>query len=342
MRRFLIKLLNWEYWPQWVVYMPLGVYYCYLAIKARSFLFFSAANPGIVTGGMFFESKWDVLQLLPRDLFPETIFAHAEDDVATITEKMMAAGIEFPAIAKPDRGGRGWGVQKIENEAELAEYRAKMKVDFLVQAYAGQPLELSVFYVRHPDMERGKISSITFKKLLTVTGDGRSTLRELILQNDRAYLQKDVLFPQLKDQLDEVPAEKQEWLLVPYGNHVRGAEFRDWSHMADAQTEAAFDNICKQIPGFFYGRFDLRVSSLDALKAGEDIAILELNGTGAEPAHIYDPAYSFVQATKDLCWHYRQMFEIAQHNRKAGERYMAMNEYRSLKRMEKAYKKQAA
>lgn len=342
MRRFFIKLRSWEYWPQWIVYMPLGVYYLYLAARARSLFFFSATNPGIETGGMFFESKWDVFQLIPDHLYPTTLQIGEDESADRVAGRIETAGISFPLIAKPDRGERGWGVQRINNLNELADYRQKNRMTFLVQAYVDYPIELSIFYVRHPHSSKGMISSVTYKKLLAIVGNGRSTIRELILGADRAYLQKDVLFRQFADRLNDILANGEELILVPYGNHVRGAEFKDFRAIIDDELLLTFDSICRQIPGFYYGRFDLRVKSLADLKEGKHIAIMELNGAGAEPAHIYDPRFRFLQAQSDIIWHYRQMFEIAMHNKKQGSTFMTMNEYRRLKEEEKAYKKRAA
>ena len=58
----------------YVVYFPVGIYYIYLAARARSFFFFSASNPTIETGGMFFESKMKIFDLIPKALYPPTIF----------------------------------------------------------------------------------------------------------------------------------------------------------------------------------------------------------------------------------------------------------------------------
>lgn len=342
LRRFKIRLTNWEYWPQWLVYLPLSVYYIYLSARARSFFFFSAANPGIETGGMFFESKWDVFQLLPRHLYPATVLVKGLDSPDEALQKLHTAQMTFPLIAKPDRGERGWNVSKVNNEDELKEYMGRVKVDFLIQAFVDYPIELSIFYVRHPESEQGHITSVTYKQLLTVTGDGRSMLRDLILNKDRAYLQKDILFRERHGELARIPEKGEEILLVPYGNHVRGAEFRDYGAIIDAELAATFDTICKQVPGFYYGRFDLRAKSIDALKQGKDFAILELNGSGAEPAHIYDPKYRLFQAHKDLFWHYRKMYEIAAHNKKNGNEFMTYAKYREMKKQEKRYKQMAA
>jgi len=116
----------------WFVYFPVSFYYIYLALKARSFFFFSASNPSIETGGMFFESKWSIFKLIPKKYYPSTILINKEDDVKVISAKMKEAGIEFPIIAKPDRGERGWHVKRIGSANELACYKKAMIVDFLI------------------------------------------------------------------------------------------------------------------------------------------------------------------------------------------------------------------
>ena len=139
-RRLYIKAFSWEYWPMWLVYFPASFYLVYLSIKARSFFFFSASNPSIETGGMFFESKWKIFELTPKEYFPATVLIYEDDDMGIIKEKMNATGIQFPAIAKPDRGERGWGVKKIASLNELADYKLSMGVQFLIQAYVNYPL----------------------------------------------------------------------------------------------------------------------------------------------------------------------------------------------------------
>jgi hypothetical protein len=180
MRKFFIKLMNWEYWPIWVVYFPTGFYFTYLAIRARSFFFFSASNPTIETGGMFFESKRKIFDLIPKEYYPATVYIDESENILSIERKIQDAGISFPLIAKPDKGGRGWCVKKINSINELADYKSKMNVAFIIQAYIAYPLELSVFYYRNPASVKGIITSVTLKKMLSVTGDGHSTIDELI------------------------------------------------------------------------------------------------------------------------------------------------------------------
>ncbi len=337
-RSFYIKVFSWEYWPMWLVYFPVSFYYIYLSIKARSLFFFSASNPSIETGGMFFESKWSIFKLMPQEFYPSTILINEEDTVKVILEKMKAANIEFPVIAKPDRGERGWCVKKIVCVNELTDYKNAMRVDFLIQAYVSYPLEFSIFYFRNPNSETGALTSVTLKKLLTVTGDGYSTVDELIQQNDRSFLQYGKLKENKQIDLDRILEIDEQEVLVPYGNHVLGAMFLNYNRIIDEELIATFDSISKQIPGFYFGRFDLRCTSIEDLKKGKNIAILELNGAGAEPAHIYTPGFSFFKAQLVIASHYRMMYQAAFENRKAGVPFMSFKSFNNTRRLEKEYK----
>jgi hypothetical protein len=58
-------------------------------------------------------------------------------------------------------------------------------------------------------------------------------------------------------------------LLEPIGNHCRGTIFRDKGDLISDPLCEVFDTISKSIEGFYYGRFDLRVRSMEDLIKGE-------------------------------------------------------------------------
>jgi hypothetical protein len=62
---------------------------------------------------------------------------------------------------------------------------------------------------------------------------------------------------------------------------------------------------------------------------------MELNGCGAEPAHIYDPDFSFWEACAVQVGHWTKIFRIARANRQKGFRYLshreALDYYRKFK-----------
>jgi hypothetical protein len=332
-----IKIFNWEYWPMWMVYLPASFYFIYLSIKARSFCFFSAANPSIETGGMIFESKWDIFKLIPKQYYPNTIIITAKENIDTVIAKMYNAGLQFPIVAKPDRGERGWCVEILKSKAELQDYLSNYPIDFLLQQYIDYPIELSIFFYRHPAAENGVVTSVTKKEYLKVTGDGRSNLHELIKKNDRAFLQLEKLKKITALDLDKILKNRETQILVPFGNHVRGAMFLDYCNIIDEKLNAVFNTLSKQIEGFYFGRFDIKCNSIEELKEGK-FSILELNGSGAEPAHIYQPGFSFLKAQKVIMQHYKMMYDAAKANNKKGTAYMSLRSFREVNAAQKKHK----
>ena len=126
--------------------------------------------------------------------------------------------------------------------------------------------------------------------------------------------------------------------LVPYGNHVLGAMFLDYNHIIDDDLINTFDSISKRVEGFYFGRYDIKCTSIEDLKKGKNISILELNGSGAEPAHIYDPGFSYLKAQFVLINYFKNMYTASIENHKTGTRYMTYNEFKLTRNFEKAYK----
>ncbi len=337
-RRMHIKFFNWEYWPMWLVYLPSFFYFVYLSLKARSCCFFSVANPSIETGGMIFESKWDIFKLIPKEYYPSTILITANENTDTVIISMNNAGIGFPAIAKPDRGERGWCVAILQNKKDLQNYITRHPIDFLVQQYIGYPVELSVFYYRHPGSANGIITSVTGKEYLSVTGDGISNICELIKANDRAFLQMENLRLSGNINFNRFLHKGEKMVLAPFGNHTRGAMFLDYCSIIDDELTATFNKMSKQIEGFYFGRFDLKCKSIDDLKKGHHFLVLELNGAGAEPSHIYQPGFSFIKAQQVITSHYKMMYLAAKANHKKGIPFMSLQSFAAVRAAERKHK----
>lgn len=328
---FLIKLSNWEYWPFEIIYAPVFIYWLYLSIKARSLFFFSAANPGIETGGLIGESKIKILQKVPKQYLPKTIYVPHGEAIDTVVNGLNSVNIDFPLIAKPNIGSRGFLVKKIIDISELKNYLGQQNVDFLLQEFIDYPMELSILYYRFPNELTGSISSVTIKRYLTVKGDGQSTVMQLIKRYDRAKLQLDTLRISHKGIMDQVPGKDEIIELVPFGNHCRGAAFFNGSHLIDENLIATFDRISHQLDGIYYGRYDIKCSDIDSLRRGKYFKILEINGVGAEPAHIYDPDYHLFQAFKDILRQWKIIYQISMFNRRQGTNFMSLPEaYQTL------------
>ena len=322
---FWIKFKSWEYWPFGIVQFPLFFYWLWLSLKARSIFFFSASNPEILMGGMLGESKFDVLKLVPDEIKPRSILVQLPSSVSDILTTLNKHQLDFPVVFKPDLGERGWMVKIIRSSADVEQYLSEIRIDFIIQELVDFPLEFGVFYVRYPNDSNGRVNSITMKDFLHVVGDGSSTLEELILKKDRAKLQWETLKISHRDQLKNIPAEGVKVELVPIGNHCLGTTFLNGNHLITDRLNASFDRISKQIKGFYFGRFDIRCASFEDLENGR-IKVMELNGCGAEPAHIYQPGFSLAEAFKVLFTHWRNLYVISTQNHSRGVPYLSFRE----------------
>ncbi|MDP4245407.1 MAG: NRDE family protein [Bacteroidota bacterium] len=327
LKRLLTRVASWEYWPFAILYLPVFFYWAWLSVKARSFFFFSTANPSITNAGFLMESKRQIYDLMPQGSYPGTVYCPKGRPVIAIRQSLQERQLKFPLIAKPDIGQRGMQVSLLKDECALYLYSARSKVDFLLQEYIDYPHEAGIFYYRRPGEPKGHISGIVGKELLAVRGDGQSTVEMLLRMNGRYALQIPALRAAYGHFLEQIPARGEEHLLVPYGNHSRGAKFLDWTDRVTPALETMIDAVCRRVPGFYFGRLDIRFASWEELCAGRKFSVIELNGAGSEPAHIYDPGHSIFFAWKEIIRHLRLLFDISRANaRREGLTPMSMRE----------------
>lgn len=325
---WLQRLIRWEFWPWRVVYVPIAVYWFFLAIKARGWVFFSAANPCMRFGGLVAYSKTDVTKLVPDEYLPKTIFIVSPDELNEILAQVRSKEMFFPLIIKPDMGERGKGVKILRTEEELSKAISSVKERMLLQVYEDLPMELGVLYSRHRDEPKGKITSIVIKDFPTVTGDGKSTLLQLILANQRTRFSYKIHLKRFADRLNEVIPKGEKLRIVNIGNHMLGTTFLNGNHLNSSELETIFDNLAKQIKGFQIGRFDLRTESIEALLK-DDFKVIEVNGVNSEPCHIFHPGRSVFLGWGDLFKHWKRIADISIANHKNGVPYASYWEIRS-------------
>lgn len=327
------RLIHWEYWPVWAVYTPLLPVWLYFAARARALFFFSASNPTMDNGGMGMESKDKIYKIIPPEVIPKTVFLRRESTDAEILATLNASGIAFPLIVKPDIGLKGLGVEKVLNTKELMAFVRRLNLDFLMQELVTYPLEVGIFYCRMPNETSGQITGIVSKVFLSVTGNGRDTVLDLIGQTPRALFQLPVLRRRYSEaDLNEVLPPGVEKILVPFGSHTRGSEFHDISHRCTPELTRLIDDICVRTPGFYFGRLDIRYQSWEELCAGNSFKIIEINGAGSEPTHMYDPRHSLWFAWREITRHWHWLYRISRYNLARGERPMTLAEGRKMMR----------
>ena len=326
------KITHWEYWPFQIVYIPIYFLWAYYSLKAKSIFFFNASNPTIKNGGFMMESKKEIYDLIPQQYYPKTELIKEKTSVGIVLQKIETLGLQYPFIAKPDIGLRGSGVKKIETLDDLEKYVEKADFDYIIQDLIPYENEVGIFYVRYPNEKKGRVTGIVSKEFLIITGNGIATVEALIKQNPRYELQLEVLQKEYGEKLLEILPKGEKLNLVPYGNHARGAKFIDGSHWITPKLNETINEMCLQIPGFYFGRLDVMYRSFEELESGKNFSIVELNGAASEPTHIYDPKHSLWFAWKELTRHITYMYEISVLNHQTGSPYLphkvGMKEYR--------------
>lgn len=327
---FIIKFRNWEFWNFGIVYASIFFLHLWESIRARSFFYFSASNPGLENSGFLGERKSEIMKKIPADMQPGW-FLVSDQSIFQILDDLKMAGFQFPLICKPNVGERGRGVAKVNNEEDLIRYHEGTSASYLIQEFVSLPMEFGVFYYRIPGELMGRISSLTAKSFLSVTGDGITPLCQLVDYFPRARFVKQYLMEKFRPVWTNIPRIGQIIVLEEIGNHCRGTCFLDAGNLITEKMEDAFNRISMQIDGFYFGRFDVRAASVQDLEAGK-IQILELNGAGAEPSHIYQPGFSFFKAQIVLLQHWKILSRISRLNHAAGTPYWHLRQAISIKK----------
>ena len=324
-RRFKIQT-SWEFWPVYIFYLPVVFIWLWQSLRSRDLFFFTLTNPGLKTGGFFGESKSSILQHIPDEFKPKTILWEAPVQEEEIEDLFIKSALAFPIIVKPEIGERGWLVARIDSMEELKSHIKAHPIDLILQPFVKLPVEVSIMVYKMPDGSLSEVTSICQKEFLHITGNGQATIKELILSDDRAFLQYNRLKKKLGEQLYYLPLAGEKILLEPIGNHCRGTKFLNMNIEIDAAIHDVMTKLLCSMPGVYYGRFDMKISSWEELRQGRNIQVLEFNGASSDPAHIFDPGYSLMQAYRDISRHWRIMSQIAQQNRKTGKQPVSLKE----------------
>ena len=318
--------------PAWVFYAPVALLWLMLSLRYRSFTLPTAANPSFECGGFVGESKNQaMLQVAPQAmqwfaphvLIARSAAAHSSElDVQAALRALATAGLDFPIVAKPDRGHHGYGVCPIYNAVDLLAYVDAFPhgESIVLQKLVALANEAGVFYVRRPGERTGQIFSLNLSEPVQVVGDGVATLRELITSSPLIARCRSFHLAAQSARLDWIP-RAHEAVALAFARSLRlGATLTDGRQFVTPSMLARFDQIADGIKDFHFGRFDVRFHRLDEFQRGENFQIVEVNGVGAEANHIWDPHSRLRDAYKTLFAQYRLAFKIGDMNRSRGYR----------------------
>lgn len=317
-------LSSFEFWPGWIFYTPIVVYWILLGLRYRDFSLPTAANPRIETGGLCGESKTSILDmagpLATRWIAPYTTLITGQDDNSRALAAMGSTGLSLPIVVKPDVGCNGTGVKLARTQQDLNAALAAFprNTPLVLQQLITYPHEAGIFYIRHPDQPTGIISSLTYKDIPTLSGNGRDTVLDLLKKDPRTQLLLPLYTPRLEHRLNDVLGDGETLELVFTGNHCKGAVFRNGaSDITPALTEQ-IDAIMQDIPDFHFGRIDVKFENVEALRQGKNFEIIEINGVGSEAIHIWDKSTTLKEAYATQFFHYGETFRIGAKKREAG------------------------
>lgn len=329
-RNALALPLHREFWPAWVFYLPVIVGMPCWTIRRRGLLTFACANPGMRNGGgMFGERKTEIQAGFgnrPGVLRAELIEpGPIEQRLAALLEKLDELG-GYPIILKPDCGERGFGIRKISGEADARRALESDPGPLCAQQYHPGPHECGIMWMRDPDdPTTGRIYAITDKVFTGVTGDGESTLFELLRRVPRLRMQMDLFAQRFGDRLFEAPARGETVRLAEAGNHGQGTRFNDGEHLRTPELEETINRIMLDYRGIDgaemdYGRMDLRYESQEQLARGAGFGLIEINGAFSESTNVYDPDRSMRWAWSVWWRQWRELYRLGAIRRTAGRK----------------------
>ncbi|MCH2355545.1 MAG: hypothetical protein MK319_02550 [Pseudomonadales bacterium] len=319
-----------EFWPTWLMYLPVVVQWLLLSVWHRSLSLPLIANPAIPLSGMVGVAKSAVFDVAGADarrwILPWTLHQITDELVEVQCQSVMAAlasaGLGLPIVGKPEIGCRGVGVKLLQFEHQLKAYLASFPAGGWIQfqQLSEWDAEAGVFYVREPDASRGEVTSLTLKYIPYVVGDGCRTLGELVAAEPRAGELLHLYRNRHGDKWQSVIAAGEPYRLIFAASHSRGAVFRDANRLITTELSQALDRIFDDIPGFYYGRLDVKFKDLDSLLAGKDFVIIEINGASSESIGIWDRNAGFWAAILTLLRQYNTLFKLGRANRRRGHK----------------------
>ena len=319
-----------EFWPMWMMYVPVVVQWLLLSLRYRSLSLPLIANPAVPLSGMVGVAKSAVFDAAGdkarKWILPWHIHEVTQDASHLQVERVMAAlaqlGLELPLVGKPDIGCRGAGVKLLQDLTELEAYIDSFPSGGSIQfqQLSEWDAEAGVFYVRHPGEAAGAVTSLTLKYTPYVVGDGRRSLGELVAADPRAGDLLHLYSTRHAGRWDEVIPAGEPYRLVFSASHCRGAIFRDANNLINTKLSQSLDKIFDDIPGFHYGRLDVKFRDIESLRNGKHFAIIEINGASSESINIWDRNAGFRKAIATLLRQYSTLFQLGHANRGRGHK----------------------
>lgn len=313
--------------PAFIIYLPMFVQSFFLGLYYRCFSLPTIANPSMPLGGLVNERKTEIFKTVSNSMHSHIpSYISIEDAPKTqktfqdVLEKLRQKKINFPFFAKPDIGHAGWGIQIIHREEQLKKYFDDFPKaqPLLLQSASPYRAEFGIFFIHPPREKKGYIFSITLKYLPYIRGDGKRSLRQLILDNAYTAATAKMYFKRNEAWIDKIIEKDHFFQLCSIGAKTQGAIFKNGNQWIDPELTDAINVIASKIKNFHFGRLDIKCASLDDLKKLRSFDLIEINGAGSEATEIWDGNTSLLYAWKTLLRHNAMLFKIGHFFHKQG------------------------
>ena len=214
---------------------------------------------------------------------------------------MHAEKLQFPIILKPDVGERGGDVKLAKTLTAARAYLRQHQQAMLAQAYHPGPVEIGIFWAY--DRQTRRDHSFHYgQKFPVIHGDGQRTVAQLLQEHRRFRNQYHIYAERHQEILNRVLDHGETLQLTSAGNHSQGCLFQDGGHLITPALIATCNRWMSGQDQLRYGRFDVRAASYDDIRAGRDLAVVEMNGLSSEPTALYDPSWSYPRAVPRSGW----------------------------------------
>ncbi|MES2687353.1 MAG: hypothetical protein V4706_11055 [Pseudomonadota bacterium] len=316
--------------PKWLICVPLVLQWLWLSLRYGSATLPSAVNPAITAGGLVGETKLEYFRgmgaLARAATARHCALPPARQSLAGVRTAMAQAGLVFPLVVKPDLGMCGFGVRLVSDEAALVAYLALFPLNqpLVLQEYLPQEGEAGIFYAREPGAAQGRIIGLALRYFPRVTGDGVSTLAQLIAADPRTHRGQGRPDHEAVPDPGRVPARGEVVRLATIGSTRVGGLYRDGAACITPALTAAVDAIARDMPEFYAGRFDVRFENLQQLAEGRSLRIMEINGAGSEAIQAWDPNIGLLAAFRIIFAKQRVLFAIGAANRRRGHKPVSL------------------
>jgi hypothetical protein len=323
--------------PTWVICIPLTLQWLWLSLCHRSATLPSVANPHITAGGLVGEGKLEYFQEMGEVARAATarhcaLNTNISYTPSALIHVMTAKNLTFPIIAKPNLGLCGFGVRLIANVNELETYLKDFPMGeaVVLQEYLSAEGEAGIFYARHPHEDKGQIIGLTLRHYPRVIGDGKKTIAQLIAANPRAQRLLLARHHQCSHLSDSIPTKEHVVRLATIGSTRVGGLYEDGAAYITPALTHAIDAIARDMPHFYFGRFDVRFASLEEISKGQHFKIMEINGAGSEAIQAWDPNTSLWTAFSIIFAKQRLLFTIGAANRAKGYQPISLRQLAAL------------